>query len=78
MKINCCSQTYNHGSYLSSPAWASLSGESPNFSQKRMKMPRSPKGTGILSVKNQSVVFLFSEFKTLQLLDQAKFQAHTF
>ena len=41
-------------------------------------MPRSPKGTGILSVKNQSVVFLFSEFKTLQLLDQAKFQAHTF
>ena len=53
-------------------------GKSPNFSQKRMKMPRSPKGTGILSVKNQSVVFLFSEFKTLQLLDQAKFQAHTF
>ena len=33
--------------------------------------------TVILGVKNWNVVFLSSEFKTLQLLDQAKFQAHT-
>lgn len=41
-------------------------------------MPNGPKGTGILGVKNLSGVFLFSEFKTPQVLDQAKFQAHTF
>lgn len=32
----------------------------------------------IIGVKNPNEVFLFSEFKTLQLIDQAPSQNHTF